>query len=220
VQYHLKEEERRFRMKIIILPLVLPLLLMLSMPGYQTAYYYERESRTEIASDSVNTVTTTTTKVWIKNGFMRIEGPAVPGAQRQVVIYRNGAKFLLDENKKTAIRISDRPMRSSPASQGPVSLDNYEKLLVEHGASKIAAETANGEDCNVYTVPPSKIGVASPLSSHKVWISRQTHFPIKEIISDSRVTITITYKNISVSPEIPDTLFEIPGDFAVTEMQK
>jgi outer membrane lipoprotein-sorting protein len=199
--------------------LMLPLIGLSAEPD-EGSYVYERESHTEVTGQNVSTVVDETTKVWIKDGMVRVEGPTPPRGQRQVVIYRDHNKFLLNMEQKTAVKISTSGQKSDAIQPAPVRLEAYEAILLRHGARLLPREPVQGEDCNVYAVPPTRGGEATASEIHKVWISTRTHRPIKETVQTIGATTTVSYKNVEIGESLPDELFQVPNDFKVVDVSR
>ena len=193
--------------------------LALAQGGSATAIYYERQTTTEINGQDLHTTSMSTTKVWRKGPFLRVESPAMPGAQKQVTIRRDGYIYYLNLTDKSAIRVIQPETAGSAAGEEPVGdPKEYVKALTKNGARLTGTTRIGSEDASEYTIPiPDKTTPRTP-TVHKLWVATASEMPIMETIESPNVKTTTLYQNIQRGQNLPDELFAIPSDFKIVDV--
>lgn len=170
---------------------------------------------------SYDSVTTTAgmepfaTKVWVKEGNMRVEMVIPEGGGKMISIVNasEGVVYSYSSDEQVAMKM---PLEQSEVDT--TTPQDYSESMDAENMKYIKTETLDGRECVVYEV-------ADPDSTGKVWIWKDYGIPVRVEAASEGEEMVMEFKNIQVS-ELDDSLFQLPagvevmdfGDFEIPDM--
>lgn len=183
------------------------------------ALSYERETRILLRGQATPRESTTVVRVWVQGELARVETAAVPGVPAIVLLRRADRVYSLDLEHKVATAI---PAAGSLPALGPgrhSDLRDHRRLLLQRGLSAAGDDTVDGQAAELFVLPPAAGANLRKPSVHKVWFSKRSGLPLMETVEQPDSTVTVWYRNVTSRRSVAPTLFEVPGDFKVIEVQ-
>jgi outer membrane lipoprotein-sorting protein len=163
-----------------------------------------------LSYDSVTTVAGMdpfTTKVWVKEGNMRVEMdvPEAGGKMISIVNTSEGAVYSYGDGQEMATKM--------PLAQSEVDTttpQDYSKSMNPESMKYIKTETLDGKKCVVYEITDEDY-------TGKVWLWKDYGIPLRIEATSEGESMAMEYKNVQVT-ELDDSLFQLPEGVEVMDL--
>lgn len=147
------------------------------------------------------------TKVWVKEGNMRIEMD-IPEIGKKMI-------SIVDSNEKAVYSYSPEQKMATkmPLVQSEVdttSPQDYTQNMKPESMKYIKAETLDGKECLVYEVTDQSF-------KGKMWLWKDYGIPLRIEATSEGETMLVEYKNVQVA-NIDDSLFKLPAGVEVMDL--
>jgi outer membrane lipoprotein-sorting protein len=160
-----------------------------------------------------------TAKYWVKGTKVREEKKS-GGGLRVIMITNEQGVFVKNKYSNVwakmptsvAYRLADRLLGGPSGDPKP--------FLKQHQAKKVGVEKWDGQPCTVWDYSSAK-----DIEHYKLWVSAKTGKPVR-LVRDAllggrfREKITVTYTDFAWNVPVEDTLFKVPANEQVRDMNK
>ncbi len=158
-------------------------------------------------------------KFWVKGNKVREEKKS-GGGMRVILITNEQGVFLKNKYSNVwakapsgvGFRLADRLLGGPSGDPKP--------FLKEHKAKKTSVEKWDGQPCEVWSYASAK-----NVEKYKLWVSAKSGKPVRLernalLGGRFRETITISYANYAWNVPLDDSLFKVPANEQVRDMNK
>lgn len=180
-------------------------------------------------------------KIWYGNKKIRMENEiattqGIPaGMNKSSMILDSGKNtaYLMMPQNKTAIKVDSNMMNKMQGNQSSGNLTaqmlsdpaQMQAQLKKNGGKMVGAETILGYLCDIWQINsdiPNPQTQVKENATVKVWLAHNLNIPLKlEMNTVKRGKFMTVYsKEIQTDVSMPSSLFEVPKDYQVTDMQQ
>jgi outer membrane lipoprotein-sorting protein len=207
-----------------------------SIPQMMRAYGFKHKTANWISvsstKDDAGKTTTSESKMWISGDKYRMETKDQQNGKRMVMIDDGQGMIMYQPDEKKAFRWGSaaESMFGSIMNSDVVA----ESARQRKTAKKVGGETVEGKPCDIYTYHSKLTVMGSVVQSEvKEWLWSAEKFTIKTVVNTPKHQMKIMFmttdvpasetttviKDLVLDKPVDDSLFTVPADVKIEEMQ-